>query len=264
MSDDAVLYEIEGEIATITLNQPDMRNAMSEAISVGLLDALDEIEGSEARCVVLQGSGGSFCAGGDINAMMQGLSGQTDTYEKVDSVIQKTSRAVTRVHEFELPVIAKIDGPAFGAGANLAIACDLQIASDEAQISFGFRQVGLAVDSGTSYFLPRIVGENTAKDLVLTGRMIGAEEADDLGLFTHVYPDEEFEARFDEYVEPIATGPTIALKTSKRLLRQGLESTLEQAMTNEAGAQAAVFETHDHEEGATAFMEKRDAEFEGR
>lgn len=264
MTEDAVLYEVADEIATVTLNRPDMRNALTQEISRGLLDVLDEIEDSDARCIVIEGAGGAFCAGGDINAMMQGLSGDVDTHEKVDQIIQETSRALVRVHEFSLPVVAKIDGPAFGAGANLAIACDMQIASEEASISFGFRQVGLAVDTGTSYFLPRIVGENTAKELVLTGRMLDAEEAADLGIFNHVYPESEFEAEFEAFVEPIATGPTVALKTSKRMLRQGLESTLEQAMTNEAGAQAAVFETHDHEEGATAFIEKRDPEFEGR
>jgi enoyl-CoA hydratase/carnithine racemase len=264
MTDDAVLYEVEDEIATVTLNRPDMRNALTEEVSTELIGVLDEIEESDARCVVLQGAGGAFCAGGDINAMMQGLSGDVDTHEKVDQIIQKTSRALVRVHEFTLPVVAKIDGPAFGAGANLAIACDMQIASEEAAISFGFRQVGLAVDTGTSYFLPRIVGENTAKELVLTGRMLDAAEAEQMGLFNHVYAEDSFDEEFEAFLEPIATGPTVALKTSKRMLRQGLESSLDQAMTNEAAAQAAVFETQDHEEGATAFMEKRSADFEGR
>jgi enoyl-CoA hydratase/carnithine racemase len=264
MSDDAVRYDIEDGIATITLNRPDMRNAVTQEISSGLLRVLPEIADSDARCVVVEGAGGSFCAGGDINAMMQGLSGDISLKEKVDLVVEETSRAITRVYEFKLPVIAKIDGPAFGAGANLATACDVQLAHEDAQISFGFRQVGLNVDSGTSYLLPRIVGENTAKELLFTGRMVPAEEAADMGLFNRVYADGEFEDGVAEFVEQVATGPTIALSNSKRLVRQGLESTLEQAMTNEAAAQAVAFESHDHEEGATAFIEKRDAEFEGR
>lgn len=263
MSDDAVLLDIDDGIATITLNKPDMRNAMTLDISSGLLEVLPEIKDSDARCVVVQGSGGSFSAGGDINAMLEGLHGDVESHEKVGTIMQ-TADAVQAVYEFPLPVIAKIDGTAYGAGANLAIACDVQIASESSEISFGFRQVGLAVDSGTSYLLPRIVGENKAKELVFTAEMLDAHQAQDLGIFTQVWNDDEFEAQAEEYIERIATGPTVALKTSKRLIRQGFQMDIEQAMTNEASAQAPVFETHDHEEGATAFMEQREAEFEGR
>ena len=262
MSDDAVLLDIEDGTATVTLNKPDVRNALTGDIADGLVDALDGIEDTDARCVVIQGSGGAFCAGGDINKMLEGLQEDVPPHEKVESVMD-TSEAVRAVYECPLPVVAKIDGAAFGAGANLAIACDTQVASASSRISFGFRQVGLTVDTGTSYFLPRIVGENKAKELVLTGEMLDAEAAGELGLFTKVYDDDEFEARAEEYVDTIATGPTVALKASKRLIRQGLESSLDQAMTNEAAAQGPVFATRDHEEGATAFMESRDPEFEG-
>jgi enoyl-CoA hydratase/carnithine racemase len=262
MSDESVLLDVEDGIATVTLNEPDMRNALTGDVAGGIVDAMDEIGDSDARCVVITGAGGSFSAGGDINAMLEGLHGEVAPFEKVQN-INDTSEALKRVHECELPVIAKIDGTCFGAGANLAIACDVQVASEGSRISFGFRQVGLAVDTGTSYFLPRIVGQNKAQELVLTGAMLDADEAEDLGLFTQVYDEEEFEDEAAEYVDRIATGPTVALKTSKRLIRQGLTSDLDQAMTNEAAGQAQVFETHDHEEGATAFMEGRDPDFEG-
>ena len=263
MSEESVRLDVEDGIATVTLNEPDTRNALTGDVAEGIVDAFDEIDDAEARCVVVTGAGGSFSAGGDINAMLEGLQGEVAPYEKVQN-INHTSEALTRVHECELPVIAKIDGTCFGAGANLAIACDVQIASESSRISFGFRQVGLAVDTGTSYFLPRVVGENKAQELVLTGEMLDAEDALDIGLFTQVYGDDEFEDEASEYVDRIATGPTIALKTSKRLIRQGLNSDLDQAMTNEAAGQAQVFETHDHEEGATAFMEGRDPDFQGR
>lgn len=263
MSEDAVLVTVDDGIATITLNQPDMRNALSGDISAGLLDALETIDESDARCVVIEGSGGSFSAGGDINAMLEGLHGEVEPHEKVQSIVD-TSDAVQAVYECELPVVAKIDGTAFGAGANLAIACDVLLASEDSQISFGFRQVGLAVDSGTSYLLPRLVGENKAQELVLTGEMLDADAAHDLGIFNQVFDADEFESSADALIDRIATGPTIALQTSKRLIRQGFESSIDQAMTNEAAAQAAVFETRDHEEGATAFMEQRDPDFEGR
>lgn len=263
-TDDAVVLAVEDGVATLTLNRPSTRNALTSDISRGIIDALSELEGSGARCLVVEGTGGAFSAGGDINAMTERLAGDVPLAEAVRRISQETSRAVKRLAEFSLPTIAKIDGVAFGAGANLAVACDVQLASNESRISFGFRQVGLAVDSGTSYFLPRIVGENTAKELVFTGELVEAERAESLGLFNHVYPDEKFDERADEFVEEIATGPTVALRTSKRLIRQGFESSLDQAMENEAAAQAAVFESRDHREGAEAFMASEEPEFEGR
>lgn len=265
MSDDeAVLVAVEDGVATLTLNRPSVRNALTEEISSGIIDALAELEGSDARCLVVEGAGGAFSAGGDVNAMAERLAGDVALDEAVRHISQETSRAVKRVAEFDLPVVAKIDGIAFGAGANLAIACDILLASAESRISFGFRQVGLAVDSGTSYLLPRIVGENTAQELVMTGELVEAERAEELGLFNHVYPDDEFDERAEEFVEQIATGPTVALRTSKRLVRQGFESSLDQAMENEAAAQAAVFESDDHREGAESFMAGEEPDFEGR
>jgi enoyl-CoA hydratase/carnithine racemase len=264
MSDEAaVLVAVDDGVATLTLNRPSVRNALTEEISAGIIDALGELEGSDARCLVVEGAGGAFSAGGDVNAMSERLAGEVPLDEAVRHISQETSRAVKRVAEFDLPTVAKIDGIAFGAGANLAIACDIQLASAESRISFGFRQVGLAVDSGTSYLLPRSVGENTAQELVLTGELVAAERAEKLGLFNHVYPADEFDERADEFVEQIATGPTVALRTSKRLIRQGLESSLDQAMENEAAAQAAVFETDDHREGAESFMAGEEPDFEG-
>ena len=263
-TDDAVLLDIEDGVATLTLNRPSMRNALTSEISRGIIDALDSLEGEDARCLVVRGAGGNFSAGGDINAMTERLAGDVSLAAAVRRVTQETSRAVKRLAEFYLPTVAKIDGVAFGAGANLAIACDVQLASDESRISFGFRQVGLAVDSGTSYFLPRIVGESTAKELVFTGELVAADRAEELGLFNHVYPESEFDEHADEFIEGIASGPTVALRNSKRLIRQGFESSLDQAMTNEAAAQAAVFESRDHREGAEAFMAGEEPDFEGR
>ncbi|WP_254537841.1 enoyl-CoA hydratase/isomerase family protein [Halomarina litorea] len=260
-TDDAVLLDIDDEIATITLNRPDMRNALTHEVSMALIDTLDEVEESDARALVVTGAGGAFSAGGDINSMTERLSGDMPTHEAVRHIRQATSRAIARVATFYLPTFAKIDGVAFGAGANLALACDIQLASADSKISFGFKQVGLAVDTGTSYFLPRIVGMNTAKELVFTGELVDADRAEDLGLFNRVYDDI---GEADEFIGEIANGPTVALAHSKETLAQGFEQSLDQAMTREAQHQAAVFETHDHREGAEAFMGKREPEFEGR
>ena len=263
MTDDSVLLDIDEGVATITLNRPEIRNALAREVSAGIVDAIEEIEGSDARCVVLEGSGEAFCAGGDVNAMTERLEGDLSLADAERLIVQTTGRAISRIASCQLPTIAMVDGPAFGAGANLAIACDIGVASDASRIGFGFRQVGLAVDSGTSYLLPRLVGLNTAKELVFTGELLDAERAAELGIFNHVFPDEEFDERTEEFIEEIATGPTVALRASKRLLDQGLESPLDEAITNEAAAQTAVFETRDHREGVAAFEQKREPEFEG-
>lgn len=270
MSDEAVLFDITDGVATITLNRPSTRNALTEEVAQGVIDALDSAEARleddgevDVRCLVIQGTEGSFSAGGDVNAMMEGLSGQREPYQKANYVIQMTSRMMERVADFYLPTVAKVDGTAFGAGANLAIACDIQLASEDAGIGFGFRQVGLGVDTGTSYLLPRVVGINKAKELVFTGKLLDAEEAEEIGLFNHVYPSDEFDESVDEFVQQIATGPTVGLMSSKRTLNQAFEQSLHQAMVNEASAQIAAFESDDHQEGAQAFMERREAEFEG-
>jgi enoyl-CoA hydratase/carnithine racemase len=269
MAEEAVDFSIENGIATITLDRPESRNALSEAVVSGIVAALSDIEAAPVgeadspRCVVIEGSGGAFCAGGDINAMTERAETNVPLPEAERRVAHGTSAAIARVAECPVPTVAKIDGPAFGAGANLAIACDVLLASPDARIGFGFRQVGLTVDTGTSYLLPRLVGLNTAKELVLTGELLDADRASDLGLFNHVYPN-EFDERADALIDDIATGPTVALRKSKRLLNSGLETTLDQAIANEAAAQTAVFETHDHEEGVRAFGDRRDPEFEGR
>lgn len=265
MSDDAVLVDVDGAVATITLNRPDQRNALTFEVSSGIVDAVDELEDDpDVRVLVVTGTEGSFCAGGDVNAMVQRLAGEVPLHEAVRHVQQETSRAIRRVREFHRPTVAKVDGVAFGAGANLAIACDCQVASEDARISFGFQQVGLAVDSGTSYLLPRLVGENTAKELVYTGELVDADEAVEMGIFNRVHDADEFEERADAFVEELASGPSVALSASKQVLDQGLEVSFKQALDNEATAQAAVFETDDHQEGAEAFMESRAPEFEGR
>jgi enoyl-CoA hydratase/carnithine racemase len=261
---DPVRLEIEDGVATITLNRPGNRNALSSEMSNGIVEAVDEAEESdETRCLVITGTEGTFCAGGDVSAMTEMLGGSVSLADGVKNIQLETNDVMRRISEFHLPTIAKVDGVAFGAGANLAIAADITLASSDAKICFGFRQVGLAIDTGTSYFLPRQVGLSKAKELVLTGELLDAEEAEDLGLFNHVF-EEDFEAQVSEFIEPIATGPTVALRTSKQLIEQGFETSLGDALTNEAASQAAVFDSHDHEEGATAFMEGREPEFEGR
>ncbi|WP_324758478.1 enoyl-CoA hydratase/isomerase family protein [Haloarcula montana] len=264
MSTDPVLRSIDDEVATVTLNRPDVRNALAEDTAVALADAFGEIEDSDARCVVVEGAGEAFCAGGDIEAMIEGVAGDHPVAERIELIRSAINGAIKAVHDCRLPVVAAIDGAAYGAGAGLALACDVQLASPDAKIGFGFRRVGLAIDSGVSYFLPRLVGPNKAKELVFTGELLDADTARELGIFTRLFEGDAFEEGVDNVVADIAAGPTVALTQAKRLLDRGTELSFEQALDREVTAQGIAFTTDDHEEGATAFMEQRDPEFEGR
>lgn len=262
---EAVLLSIEDGIATLTLNEPETRNALTRPIYDALDRHLETIETDPSvRCVVVEGTGDSFSAGGDIQGMHERISSDDPVDEAVQELARRTRDTIARVVALPVPTVAKVDGSAVGAGANLAIACDIQLASESASIGFVFRQVGLSVDAGTSYLLPRVVGVNVAKELVFTGEILDAERALDLGLFNHVYDADEFEAEVEATVNRIASGPTVALRHSKRLLQDGLEKPFDRAQRDEATAQGIVFETADHTEGVEAFLADRRPEFEGR
>jgi enoyl-CoA hydratase/carnithine racemase len=263
MSGDAVLIDDTDGVVTLTLNRPGVRNALTAEVAGDLRAALGELEGGDTRCVVLEGAGEAFCAGGDVNAMVEYQSGDRSLDDAVRHVIQDTGRTIQRVAECEFPTVAKVEGTAVGAGATLALACDLQVAHEDAQMGFGFRRVGLAVDSGTAHLLPRVVGDNVARELVYTGELLDAERASELGLVNRVHADDEFEAAVSDLVDRISSGPPVALRTSKRLLRRAPEMTLGAAVEHEAGAQAAVLDSEDHAEGVSAFLERREPTFRG-
>jgi len=260
---DHVTLAFDGTVARVTLDYPELRNALTEAVVDGLVDAMETVADSDARCVVLAGEGPAFCSGGDVSAVVDGVDDDGGDPDRIRTVVERAAAAVTAVATCEVPTVAAVDGPAFGAGAGLVLACDVAIASDEAAISFGFRRLGLAVGSGVSYFLPRVVGESTAKELVFTGEMVDAGRADDLGLFTRVVPADSVRAEVEAFAEQVATGPTAALSASKRLIEAGHRRSLPDAVRAETDAQAAMAETGDHAEGVRAFVEKRDPEFSG-
>ncbi|MEF8813001.1 MAG: enoyl-CoA hydratase-related protein [Halovenus sp.] len=257
-----VRCDIADERATVTLENQDQRNALTAEVATELRSALSEIESAAPRCVVLQGAGETFCAGGDIQSMRATQESDEDAETALEEFALPINRAVQAVYECEAPTVAKVDGAAFGAGAALAVACDVVLASEGARISFGFRQVGLSVDSGTSYLLSRLVGENTAKELVYTGELLGSERAEDLGLLNRVFPAEEFEGRAADVVDRIATGPTVALKQSKQLLETEHDS-FDDAVEAEAEGLAVTVQTADHAEGLAAFTADREPEFRG-
>lgn len=261
---DLVEVAVGEEIGTITLNDPSRKNPLSIEMKEGILAAFDRLDEKQVRCVVVEGAGDAFCAGGDIEQMKGSFEGGAESTDGMDRSHRLSNEIIARVVSFRAPVIMKVDGAAAGGGAGLALAGDIRLASDRAKIGFTFRHVGLSIDDATSYHLPEIVGLGKSKELVFRGETVDADEAHELGLVQQVYPTEEFEERCEAFVEDIATGPTKAIGLMKRLLNRAGEKSLEQALEDEFAAQKIALASRDHREGIEAFLERRDPEFSGR
>lgn len=260
--DGLVDVDVNDGVGTLTLNDPDRKNAFSISMKTELKETLHSLSG--VRCLVLEGAGDAFCAGGDIDRMERQVTAEEmSAYETIRESLELTNEIVSTIASYPAPVVAKIDGPAVGGGASLALAADIRVASDRAKMGFVFRQVGLGLDGGASYHLPRIVGVDVATELAFTGRIVDAEEAEAIGLVHHSWP-EEFEANCRTLIETLAGGPTEALARMKQQLHRSSNRTLEETLEAELIAQATLAETADHEEGVMAFLNDRDPEFVGR
>lgn len=265
MAENAVLLDISEGIATITLNRPDRLNALSDDVKAGLVESLDTIQTrDDVRCIVLEGNGRAFTAGGDVKSQGDRLADPPSTQERIDRIIQDCEEIPIRLFEHRLPTVAKINGYCVGAGMGLAFACDLHLASDQAKFGLVFRNVGLSLDFGTSFLIPRLVGPSVAKKLALTGEIIDAEEALDIGLISEVFPAETFQEDTGDLIETIANGPTVANSHSMRNIDRGLDGWIDEAVVREATAQGVAVGTDDHEEGVNAFAEDREPAFKGQ
>ena len=247
-------------IVTVTLNRPAKKNAINDVMWDELIATFRGIADNpdEDRVVVLTGAGGAFSSGADLSGGAAAADGSGLTH------MRHIGDACLAVHATPQPVIAKVVGVAAGAGLNLALGCDLVVASDDARFSEIFAKRGLSVDFGGSWVLPRLVGLHKAKELVLLADIIGAKEAAELGIVNRVVPAGEIDAFVDDWARRLAAGPPIALSMSKRLLNQGGTSSLAEALENEAQAQSVNFRTSDTAEAMLAFVEKRTPTFRGR
>lgn len=259
---DAVNLAIDDEIATVTLDRPEQRNPLTEDLRSGIEACLDDVP-DEVRCLVFEGAGPAFSAGGDIDAMYERLENDEPPERRVRD-LEPINRTIARVARFPAPTVARVDGATVGAGLALMLACDIQLASNRSKFGVVFSKVGLSLDAGTSYLLTRTVGANVAKELAYTGDIFGAERALDIGLVNAVYDANEFDQRADEFVDRIASGPTVAHRHTKELIDGAATSTLEEAMRDERVAGGVVYATEDHREGVEAFREDREPEFMGR
>jgi enoyl-CoA hydratase/carnithine racemase len=255
---ETILLERDAGVVTVTLNRPEKRNAVTGPMWLRLHDTFHEIaHRPDDRVVVVTGAGGTFCSGADLTASIEHDLHALETMRRV-------SEAALALFRMPKPTIAKVRGVAAGAGWNLALACDLVVSSDDARFSQIFVHRGLVVDFGGSWVLPRLIGLQRAKELAYFGEFVSAEAAQQLGLLNRAVPDAELDALVDEWASRLAAGPPLTLSMTKALLNHGIETSIEEALEEEARCQALCISTADAREAVTAFVEKRQPVFRGR
>ncbi|MGH7786931.1 MAG: enoyl-CoA hydratase/isomerase family protein [Candidatus Binatia bacterium] len=259
----AIQLTIENDVAWLTMNRPDARNAVTDEMREEMIAVLTDARTNPAiRAVVLTGAGKGFCSGADLSK--RGSGGPTGPGAAREMMRTRSQRLIRTLWELEKPVIAAVNGVAAGVGAHLAFFCDLIIASADARFIEVFVRRGLAVDGGGAYLLPRLIGLAKAKELVFFGDDLSADEALRIGLVNKVVPADGLHAAAKEWAERLASGPTFALGMSKRLLNRSLESDLETSLDEEAMAVSMVTTSEDTKEGLASFMERRPPVFTGR
>lgn len=255
-----IKFEVANGIATVTLNRPEVYNALNDGITYELQDALKKISKDDAiRVMVLTGAGKAFCSGQDLKA----ASGQ-EKRSFLDSLHKRYNPIISAMRSLPKPIICRLNGVAAGAGCSLALACDMIIASEEATLIEVFINIGLVPDSGSSYFLPRLVGRAKAFELCSMGNKVKADEALQLGLVNKVAPANELDAVVKEYADHFAQAPTKSIGLIKRMLEKSATSTLDEMLEYEAYCQEIAGTSHDYKEGVSAFLEKRKATFLGK
>lgn len=255
------LYELRDGVAWITLNRPERLNALTFEVYRELTDAFAALQDEdEARVVVLTGAGRAFCSGGDVRDIIGELQGRDA--EGLLEFTRMTCELVRNIRALRKPVIASLNGTTAGAGACIALASDLRIASQEARIAFLFVKVGLSgADMGAAHLLPRYVGLAKATELLFTGDFMSAEEALACGLYNRVVTSAELESETRSIAERLASGPSFALAMTKEMLNRELDISLDTALEWEAQAQAVCMQHPDYEEAYRAFTEKREPRF---
>ncbi len=255
---DEVLTSRDGAVLTITLNRPDVYNAINRAMHEGLAAALREAADPAIRAVVLTGAGRGFCAGQDLREFESFPGGVREALE------QTYHPNIRAIRALEKPVIAGVNGPVAGAGLSLACACDVRIGSSTATFVPGFVGIGLVPDAGSSWFIHRLLGFARAFEWMVSNRRLSADEALVWGLVSEEIPEDRFAKRLEELAEWYAALPTRAVAMTKRLFEHAYSASLDQQLALEAELQQAATETEDFGEGVQAFLEKRLADFKGR
>jgi 2-(1,2-epoxy-1,2-dihydrophenyl)acetyl-CoA isomerase len=255
---ETILYEVNEGVGRITLNRPDKFNSFTETMHREMQDALKQAERDAAvRCLVLTGAGRAFCAGQDLDEARARTAGLGDAVRRYYNPL------ILKLRSIDKPVLAAVNGAAAGAGASLALACDLIYMSEKAYYMLAFVKVGLVPDSGASYWMPRLIGYHRAMELALTGDRLSAERALELGLCNRVVPQEQLDAAVGEMAARLAKGPR-SMGLTKRQMHRGMWYPLDEVLEYEAYMQETAGKTEDAREGVQAFAEKREPRFQGR
>jgi len=255
----AILYQVDNGIATITLNRPDVFNAFDDTQSYELQDALKLAKrDKEVRVIVLTGAGKAFCSGQDLKAIAN-----AENRSLRDSLDKRYNPIIKAMRSMPKPIIGRINGVAAGAGCSLALACDFVVASEYASFIEVFINVGLVLDSGSSYFLPRLVGSARAFEMSTMGNKVKAEQALEWGIINRVAKADELDSVVDEVAQYYANAPTKAVALMKQMLNKSFHSDLGEMLEYEACCQEIAGNSADYKEGVSAFNEKRKPKFTG-
>ncbi len=254
-----IKYEVSEGVATLTLNRPEVYNALNDGITFELQAAFKQIAKDPAvRVVVLTGEGKAFCAGQDLKA-----SSQQEQRSFIDSLHKRYNPIIRAMRNLPKPIICRLNGVAAGAGCSIALACDLIVAQEQAVLVEVFVNIGLVLDSGSSYFLPRLVGSAKAFELSTMGSKIKASDALTMGLVNKAVPMEALDEAVRSYTDYYAKAPTKAIGLMKKMLNKSGNSSLDEMLDYEAYCQEIAGSSHDYKEGVNAFLEKRPAAFKG-
>jgi 2-(1,2-epoxy-1,2-dihydrophenyl)acetyl-CoA isomerase len=259
--DSLITTKLEDSILTVTLNRPEKYNSFTESMARQLQEALSEAAGDkEVRCVLLTGEGKAFCAGQDLPEVVD----KGEDYELGNTVRTSYNPIIEGIRKLEKPVVCAVNGTAAGAGANIAFACDIILASDQAVFVQSFSKIGLIPDSGGTFMLPRLVGVQRANILYMLDEKISPEQAVDMGLIYKAAGHEELMKEAREVCRKLASMPTKGFGLYKRAINKSLNNSLDEQLELEANLQTEAGNTHDYQEGVQSFLEKRKPEFKGK
>jgi 2-(1,2-epoxy-1,2-dihydrophenyl)acetyl-CoA isomerase len=261
MTFETSLFSADAGVARITLNRPDRLNSFTVQMHAEVAQALDQAVEAGARVLILTGAGRGFCAGQDLSDRAVAPGG--DGVDLGESLENRYNPLIRRLTSLEMPVICAVNGVAAGAGANIALACDIVIAARSAKFIQSFANIGLIPDSGGTWTLPRVAGQARAMGLTLTGEPLTAERAEAWGMIWKCFDDDKLAEETAALAAKFASAPTKGLATTKKLIRESATRSLDAELDAERDAQRMLGRTHDYKEGVAAFMEKRPPKFSG-